>query len=299
MAKAKKKQALGRGLSALLKDTKDDIINASDKNAERLVGSIVEIDIDSIEVNPFQPRSYFNEEALQELADSIKELGVIQPITVRKLKGNSFQIVSGERRFRASKLIGNTTIPAYIRLANDQEMLEMALVENVQRENLDPIEIALSYQRMIDEINLTQEEMAKRVGKSRSSITNFLRLLKLDPIVQTGMRDGFLSMGHGRALINIDDSKKQIEIYEKILSNKLSVRQTEQLVKEIKEGKPNKAKPKTNLDTPVYISKAKKDFNEFFGNSVTIKTTGKGKGKIEIPFHSEEDFNRIKSLLKK
>jgi ParB family chromosome partitioning protein len=299
MAKAKKKQALGRGLSALLKDTKDDIIKASDKNAEKLVGSIVEIDIDSIEVNPFQPRSYFNEEALQELADSIKELGVIQPITVRKLKGNSFQIVSGERRFRASKLIGNATIPAYIRLANDQEMLEMALVENVQRENLDPIEIALSYQRMIDEINLTQEEMAKRVGKSRSSITNFLRLLKLDPIVQTGMRDGFLSMGHGRALINIDDSKKQIGIYEKILSDKLSVRQTEQLVKEIKEGKPNKAKPKTKLDTPVYISKAKKDFNEFFGNSVTIKTTGKGKGKIEIPFYSEEDFNRIKSLLKK
>ncbi len=296
MAKARKKQALGRGLSALLKDTKEDITTANDKNAEKLVGSIVEIDIDSIAVNPFQPRSHFNEEALQELAASIKELGVIQPITVRKLKGNSFQIVSGERRFRASKLIGNTTIPAYIRLANDQEMLEMALVENVQRENLDPIEIALSYQRMIDEINLTQEEMAKRVGKSRSSITNFLRLLKLDPIVQTGMRDGFLSMGHGRALINIEDSKKQIEIYEKILLDKLSVRQTEQLVKESKEGK-KAVKSKKISDTPVYISKAVKDFSDFFGHKVSIKTSGKNKGKIEIPFHSEEDFNRIKKLL--
>jgi len=299
MAKARKKQALGRGLSALLKDTKEDITTASDKNAEKLVGSIVEIEIDSIEVNPFQPRSYFNEEALQELATSIKELGVIQPITVRKLKGNSFQIVSGERRFRASKLIGNKTIPAYIRLANDQEMLEMALVENVQRENLDPIEIALSYQRMIDEINLTQEEMAKRVGKSRSSITNFLRLLKLDPIVQTGMRDGFLSMGHGRALINIDDAKKQIEIYEKILSDKLSVRQTEQLVKEIKEGKKEASKTKVKPETPVYISKAVKDLSQFFGHKIAIKTSGKNKGKIEIPFHSEEDFNRIKNLLQK
>ncbi len=299
MAKARKKQALGRGLSALLKDTKEDIINANDKNADKLVGTIVEIDIDSIQVNPFQPRSYFNEEALQELANSIKELGVIQPITVRKLKGNSFQIVSGERRFRASKLIGNTTIPAYIRLANDQEMLEMALVENVQRENLDPIEVALSYQRMIDEIKLTQEEMAKRVGKSRSSITNFLRLLKLDPIVQTGMRDGFLSMGHGRALINIEDPKKQIEIYEKILSDKLSVRQTEQLVKEIKEGKKATSKAKVAAEIPVYISKAVKDFSNFFGHKVSIKTSGKNKGKIEIPFHSEEDFNRIKKLLQK
>ena len=293
MAKATKKQVLGRGLSALLKDTKEDIITAKDKNAEKLVGSIIEIEIDSIQVNPFQPRSYFNDKALQELADSIKELGVIQPITVRKLKGNSFQIVSGERRFRASKLIGNKTIPAYIRLANDQEMLEMALVENVQRENLDPIDIALSYQRMIDEIKLTQNEMAKRIGKSRSSITNFLRLLKLDPIIQTGMRDGFLTMGHGRALININDRVIQLDIYEKILTNKLSVRQTEQLVKNYKNPKTQKEK-----ETPVYISKAIKNLSNFFGHKITIKTSGKNKGKIEIPFHSEEDFNRIKNLLK-
>ncbi len=292
-----KKQVLGRGLSALLKDSKEDIITAKDKNAEKLVGSIVEIDIASIQVNPFQPRSHFNEEALQELANSIKELGVIQPITVRKLKGNAFQIVSGERRFRASKLIGNKTIPAYIRLANDQEMLEMALVENVQRENLDPIEVALSYQRMIDEIKLTQDQMAKRVGKSRSSITNFLRLLKLDPIVQTGMRDGFLTMGHGRALVNVDNQDTQLEIYSKIIENKLSVRQTEQLVKEAK-NPVNKTDKATKNDMPVYVSKAIKDLSTFFGHKISIKTSGKNKGKIEIPFHSEEDFNRIKNLLK-
>ena len=187
MAKATKKQALGRGLSALLQETPKNN-SSSDKNADKVVGSIIEIELDFIDVNPFQPRTYFNEESLQELANSIQELGVIQPITVRKLKGNKFQLVSGERRYRASKLIGSETIPAYIRLANDQEMLEMALVENIQRKNLDPIEVALSYQRLIDEIQLTQEELSTRVGKKRSTITNYLRLLKLDPILQTGMR---------------------------------------------------------------------------------------------------------------
>ena len=200
MAKATKKQALGRGLSALLKETAE-VTSASEKNADKLVGNILEIELDKIDVNPYQPRTYFDEESLRELASSIKELGVIQPITVRKLSENKFQLVSGERRFRASKLIGNKTVPAYIRLANDQEMLEMALVENIQRKNLDPIEVALSYQRLIDEIELTQEELSIRVGKKRSTVTNYLRLLKLDPIIQTGMRDGFISMGHGRALI--------------------------------------------------------------------------------------------------
>jgi len=296
MAKATKKQALGRGLSALLKNTNQDITTAQDKNAEKLVGSIVEIDIESIVVNPYQPRSYFKEEALRELANSIKELGVIQPITVRKLEGNSFQIVSGERRFRASKLIGNTTIPAYIRLANDQEMLEMALVENIQRENLDPIEVALSYQRLIDEIKLTQDEMAKRVSKSRSTITNFLRLLKLDPIIQTGMRDGFLSMGHGRALINVENQEQQLEIYEKILKDKLSVRQTEALVKGYRTGKEvNVNKPKT---TPTFVKESLKELNDFFGNKVAVKVAGNNKGKIVISFNSKEDFNRIKKLLK-
>ncbi|MBI9041712.1 ParB/RepB/Spo0J family partition protein [Lutibacter sp.] len=298
MAKAIKKQALGRGLSALLKETNSDINSAEDKFADKLVGNILEIELDSIEVNPYQPRSYFNEEALRELASSIKELGVIQPITVRKFEGNKFQLVSGERRFRASKLIGNTTIPAYIRLANDQEMLEMALVENIQRKDLDPIEVALSYQRLIDEIDLTQEEMSARVGKKRSTISNYLRLLKLDPIIQTGMRDGFLSMGHGRALINVEDPQEQLSIYEKIIEEKLSVRQTEQLVKDGKET-PLKvvAKPTKQKENPAFVSNGLKTFSEYFGHKIDVKLSGADKGKILIPFHSEEDFNRIKKLL--
>ena len=301
MAKAIKKQALGRGLSALLNDTGSDITSASDKNAEKLVGSIVEIDLDSIEVNPFQPRSYFNEEALQELASSIKELGVIQPITVRKLAGNTFQLVSGERRYRASKLIGNKGIPAYIRIANDQEMLEMALVENIQRKDLDPIEVALTYQRLIEEIDLTQEQMSLRVGKKRSTISNYLRLLKLDPIIQTGMRDGFLSMGHGRALINIENTDIQLEIYEKIIAQKLSVRETELLVKNLKNGKTEDSeKPKKNTkqtELPDFIQNNLKSINEYLGHKVEVKLSGNNKGKLIIPFHSEEDFNRIKKLL--
>jgi len=237
MAKATKKQALGRGLSALLKDPENDIQSASDKNADKVVGNIIELDLSLIEVNPFQPRSNFNEENLQELATSIRELGVIQPITVRKLSFNKYQLVSGERRFRASKLLGLETIPAYIRIANDQESLEMALVENIQRQDLDPIEIALSYQRLIDEISLTQEKLSERVGKKRSTIANYLRLLKLDPIIQTGMRDGFLSMGHGRALVNIDTTQDQIALYEKIVGQNLSVRDTENAVKRFKANK--------------------------------------------------------------
>lgn len=194
MAKAIKNKRLGRGLGALLGDPENDIKSATDKNADLVVGNIVELPLDTIEVNPFQPRTSFNEETLQELGTSIKELGVIQPITVRKVDFNKYQLISGERRFRASKLIGLKTIPAYIRIANDQESLEMALVENIQRHDLDPIEIALSYQRLIDEIQLTQEQMSDRVGKKRSTITNYLRLLKLDPVVQTGMRDGFISI---------------------------------------------------------------------------------------------------------
>lgn len=291
MAKATRKQAMGRGLSALLPSIDETTI-------KNLAGSIIDLELDAIEINPFQPRSHFNEEALQELAISIKELGVIQPVTVRKLDNDKFQLVAGERRFRASKLVGNKTIPAYIRTANDQEMLEMALVENIQRKDLDPIEVALSYQRMIDEIKLTQEQMSERVGKKRSTISNYLRLLKLDPIVQTGMRDNFISMGHGRALINIDNPDDQITIYETILQQKLSVRQTEALVKSFKEGNQD-TKPKTSLaKTPSYITESLKSISEYFGHKVDVKVSGKNKGKIVIPFHSEEDFNRIKKLLK-
>lgn len=298
MAKATKKQALGRGLSALLKDPENDISSAQDKNADKVVGNIIELDIDAIEVNPFQPRTNFNEETLRELASSIKELGVIQPITVRKLDFNKYQLVSGERRYRASKLIGLTTIPSYIRIANDQESLEMALVENIQRQDLDPIEIALSYQRLIDEINLTQEQMSERVGKKRSTIANYLRLLKLDPIIQTGMRDGFISMGHGRAIINIEDQSKQLDIYEEILSKKLSVRDTENLVRNYQQtNEISVAPPKDAL--PKYIKKGIKEISEYFGHKIDVKVSKNGKGKITIPFHSEEDFNRIKKLVQR
>ncbi len=296
MAKSSKKQALGRGLSALLQDSTTDISSASDKNANKIVGSIIEIKIESIKANPFQPRTYFNEEALQELATSIKELGIIQPITVRKLSGNNFQLVSGERRFRASKSIGLKTIPAYVRIANDQEMLEMALVENIQRKDLDPIEVALSYQRLIDEIKLTQDKLSQRVGKKRSTVTNYLRLLKLDPIIQTGMRDGFISMGHGRALINIEDSDTQISIYKKILDHKLSVRQTEQLVQQNR--KPSSRKTNKVL-APDFVKESIDSFSDFFGNKVSIRVSGKNKGSIQIPFSSKEDFIRIKKLLEK
>lgn len=298
MAKATQKQALGRGLSALLKDPSNDIKSAQDKNADQVIGTIVELDMDAIDINPFQPRTSFNEESLRELASSIKELGVIQPITVRKLDFNKFQLVSGERRFRASKLIGLETIPAYIRIANDQESLEMALVENIQRQDLDPIEIALSYQRLIDEINLTQEQMSDRVGKKRSTIANYLRLLKLDPIIQTGMRDGFISMGHGRAIITIEDQSSQLDIYEKIISNHLSVRDTESLVKNYQGTKTATITKQPEQDElPKYIKKGVKEFSEYFGHKISVKVSKNGKGSITIPFHSEEDFNRIKKLV--
>tara|TARA_B110000967_G_scaffold194753_1_gene223559 strand:- start:19235 stop:20113 length:879 start_codon:yes stop_codon:yes gene_type:complete len=292
MAKATKRQALGRGLSALLKETDNA---AKDKNAAVIVGTIIDLDLNSIEVNPYQPRTHFDEQALEELSNSIKELGVIQPITVRKTSGNRFQLVSGERRFRASKRLGNDSIPAYVRLANDQEMLEMALVENIQRKNLDPIEIALSYQRLVEEINLTQEELSIRVGKKRSTVTNYLRLLKLDPIIQTGMRDGFLSMGHGRALINIDNLNEQLEIYKKVIQNKLSVRQTEELVKNLKNPDTKKSK---KAKTPSYVANGIETISKYLGHKIQVTVGNNGKGKISIPFDSQEDFERIQKLIK-
>ncbi|WP_299156312.1 ParB/RepB/Spo0J family partition protein [uncultured Christiangramia sp.] len=298
MAKATRKQALGRGLSALLKDPDNDIKSAEDKNADKLVGHIVELELSSIEVNPFQPRTSFNEDSLKELATSIRELGVIQPITVRKLDFDKYQLVSGERRFRASKLVGLKTIPSYIRIANDQESLEMALVENIQRQDLDPIEIAISYQRLIDEIQLTQEQLSDRIGKNRSTVANYLRLLKLDPIIQTGMRDGFLSMGHGRALINIDDTQQQLDIYEKILQKSLSVRETEQLVRELNGKAKTSANTTAKTSVPKTYKNGIKEFSEYLGTKVDVKVTKKGSGKLTIPFSSEEDFERIKNLIK-
>ena len=295
MAKSGKKPALGRGLSALLQDPNNDIQSAQDKNADKVVGSVVELSIDQIDVNPYQPRTQFNEENLKELAGSIQELGIIQPITVRKIGFNEFQLVSGERRFRAAKMIGLESVPAYVRIANDQESLEMALVENIQRQDLDPIEIGLSYQRLIDEIELTQEQLSQRVGKKRSTIANYMRLLKLDPIVQTGMRDGFLSMGHGRALINVDDRDDQLKLYQKVIKGDLSVRKTEALVKALK----TPAKEKEKVHTPAFVEEGKVDFASFFDSDVTISFNKEGKGVIHIPFASQQDFSRMKNCLKR
>ena len=295
MAKATKKQALGRGLSALLKDPEKDIKSVEDENASQLVGTIIALDLESISVNPFQPRTHFKEESLEELASSIKELGVIQPITVRKIDFNQFQLVSGERRFRASKLLGLKTIPAYVRIANDQESLEMALVENIQRQDLDPIEIALSYQRLLDEIELTQEKMSERVGKKRSTVTNYLRLLKLDPIIQTGMRDGFLSMGHGRALVNIENSKDQIKLYELIVKNGLSVRDTEAAVKKYQSGTPSRSQKK-NPNTGVF-EKDSAAFTDKFKAEVSVAASAKGSGKISIHFKDHEAYLQLKKTL--
>jgi ParB family chromosome partitioning protein len=298
MTQASKKQALGRGLSALLKDPNNDISSVNDKNADKVVGNIIELELDAIEINPFQPRTNFNEETLQELASSIKELGVIQPITVRKLEFNKYQLISGERRLRAAKLAGLSVIPSYIRIADDNESLVMALVENIQRHDLDPIEIALSYQRLIDEIQLTQEQMSDRVGKKRSTIANYLRLLKLDPIIQTGIRDGFISMGHGRALITIENEDIQSDIYHKIISQNLSVRETETLVKNYQDGLKPKTSKTAKLTSFVVLDTDKKELGSKLGTKVDVKIDANGKGKITIPFKSEADFQRILNLIK-
>lgn len=295
MAKATKKQVLGRGLSAILNNKN----TTSEYDAEPLKSNIElvkEIPIEFIDVNPFQPRSNFKENSLKELASSIKELGVIQPITVRRISNNEFQLVSGERRLRASKMLKLKFIPAYIRKANDQESLEMALVENIQRKDLDPIEIALSYKRLMDDVKLTQDQMSQRVGKKRSTIANYLRLLKLDPIVQSGIRDGFIGMGHGRAIVNLINLKDQLSVYEKVITNKLSVRETEALTSKFNKNKPLK-KPPTTLPSHIKIGANK--LSSFFGHKVQIKYCKNGNGNITIPFHSKEDYNRIIKLLKK
>lgn len=295
MAKKKKKQALGRGLSALLDDPEREIRSASDVNADQVVGNIIELEVDKIEVNPYQPRTQFNEQAIGELAESIKSLGIIQPVTVRKVDRNQYQLVSGERRYRAAKSIGFDRIPAYVRIANDQEALEMALVENIQRRDLDPIEIALSYQRLMDEIQLTQNQLSERVGKKRSTVANYIRLLKLDPIVQTGMRDGFLSMGHGRALINVEESEKQLEIYEKIIARTLSVRETELLVHKSKK---SQSAGTSKALKPLFYDDAANELKSYFNTTVTIKGNNKGKGNIQILFNSQEDLNYIIKKIK-
>lgn len=293
----RKKSALGRGLGALLQDSPAKT-NSEEILPEVQKTGIFEISIDSIQVNPFQPRTHFDKEALEELAESIKVQGIIQPITVRKLDQNEFQLISGERRFQASKLAGLEKIPAYVRTANDQQMLEMALIENIQRENLNALEIAHSYQRLLAECNLKQEELGDRVGKNRTTVNNYLRLLKLPPSIQAAIRDQKISMGHARALINVEDIDKQLAIFKKAVEEELSVRKVEALVKALNEGKSaKKEKPELDPVKKYELNKLQQRLASHFGTKVSLKSDNKNRGEIKIPFHSASDLNRILEIL--
>jgi len=275
-----KRSALGRGLGALIED-----------HSVKPEASINEIDINLIETNPFQPRSHFDQEALEELAASIRQIGIIQPITVRKLGDKKYQLIAGERRLRASKLAGLTRIPAYVRTADDLSMLELALVENIQREDLDPIEVAISYQRLIEECNLTQESMSDRVGKKRSTISNYLRLLKLPAEIQLGLRSAKLSIGHAKTLINIEDPAIQLVVYQKILDNNLSVRKIEELVRGIQaKSQPDSEENKEKADEHGQLQDQLK---RYFQVGVQFKRNEKGKGKIILSFNSDEELEKI------
>ena len=293
---AKQKKALGRGLSAILSNPSTDITQTQQKQGTSIpLGSIGELSINTIEVNPFQPRTHFDQSTLDELAHSINELGVIQPITVRKLGYDKYQLISGERRFRASQMAGLSKIPAYIRIANDQEMLEMALVENIQRQSLDAIEVALSYQLLIDECNLTQEKLSERVGKKRSTVSNYLRLLKLNPIIQAGIRDKMIAMGHARALVNILDEELQLDLYKCIISEGLSVRQTEALAKTAKQNtlKQKNTKSTTNTPLPFSVQQLSQELERKMNYKSEIKLQKSGNGKLIISFKNEEELEHI------
>jgi len=288
---ANKKEALGKGIRALLQDIDSDVPATKVKSTIPLLEKGVdEVDLNKIEVNPFQPRADFDEKALNDLANSIKVHGVVQPITVRKLKNGNYQLIAGERRTRASRLAGLTRIPAYIRKANDQEMLEIALIENIQREDLNPLEIALNYQRLLEECQLTQEALATRIGKSRSGITNFLRLLKLPAPIQTGLRAQKLSMGHARALLSLPTEKEQISLFQKIVKQGLSVREVENLVKETKGQKSSKqSKGEISAEWLNYRNR----LSASVGWPIGIRTKGKGKGEIVISFRDEKELERL------
>jgi ParB family chromosome partitioning protein len=300
---AEKRNALGKGLSALLNDSenvlpykKTNNTNVSSSPEVNDLGSVNEIKLSEIEVNPFQPRTDFDEQALAELADSIKLQGLIQPITVRRVNAHSYQLISGERRLRASKIAGLTQIPAYVRTANDQQMLEMALIENIQRENLNAIEVALSFQRMLDEVGLKQEELGDRVSKNRSTVNNYLRLLKLPPVIQASIRDGELSMGHARALITIDDPAQQIYLHQHIIQQGLSVRKVEELVRDLQKSR-TKKEGKQPEPVSFQMQKIQDDLASKFSSKVKLKINSQGSGAIEIPFLSEDDLGRILEML--
>ena len=291
-----KRNALGRGLSAILRNPETDITDDS-KNENNNVSNISEIEIDDIEINPFQPRTNFVQEKIYELTESIRELGIIQPITVRKLGYNKYQLISGERRLRASKELNLKKIPCYIRIANDEQMLEMALVENIQRENLNPIEIALSFKRLINECKLTQEECGFKLGKKRSTITNFLRLLKLPIEIQDALKREKISVGHARALINIKDKKNQLNIFYDIIENGFSVREVEQIAKDFSDINYNyKAKSRkiTSEDIiPFTLQKKLFDLSKDLNVEIKLKRNKKGNGKIIIPFSDDDKLDEI------
>jgi ParB family transcriptional regulator, chromosome partitioning protein len=290
---ATKKNALGRGLGALIDGVEKEVL---DKKVE----ANMQIDINAIEANPFQPRSRFDSQALEELASSIKQLGIVQPLTVREISEGRYQLIAGERRLRAARIAGLTHVPAFIRTADDQAMLELALVENIQREDLDAVEVAISYQRLIEECSLTQEQLSDRVGKQRSTVANYLRLLRLPAEIQLGMRNKQISMGHARTLINIEDPKKQINVFYTVINDDLSVRATEELVRQIQN---------TSSKDPVKAEKKMKlnaDFEELSGQlskvletKVQFRINEKGKGKIVIPFESGDEMERIVGLFDK
>lgn len=285
-----KKNALGRGLGALIEEAEPNEVIV-----ERTVAGGTEIDINLVEANPFQPRTNFDEEALQELAGSIKEMGVIQPITVREMENGRYQLITGERRFRASKIAGLTNIPAYIRTADDQGMLEMALVENIQREDLNAVDIAISYQRLVEECQLTQENLSQRVGKKRATVANYLRLLKLPAEIQIGIREDKITMGHARALLAVEDPHDQLSLFYRIVEEGLSVRKAEELARKIEQGLIKKEKeitPAENADPQPY-NELKEQLSNFFNSKVTFQHNNNGSGKIVIPFRSDDELERI------
>ncbi len=286
-----KKKVLGRGLSAILESPETDI-TSRDISGEYVVGAIAHVPVEKIESNPFQPRTQFNEEELAELTLSIQAQGIIQPITVRKLGYDKYQIISGERRLKAARLAGLTEIPTFIRVANDEQMLELALVENIQREDLNPLEIAISFQRLLDECNLKQEELSQKIGKDRSTVANYIRLLKLPTEVQIAIRDKKISMGHARALITIEDVKTQLVILHRIFERKLSVRQVEELVRNIIPGKHTSPRHETPV-LPVKFEMIRDSLTKKLNTRVDVKVHAKGNGTIIIPFRSDEEFDRI------
>ena len=296
MSSKGKKKVLGRGLDAILQSPDTDI-TSTDISGNYVAGAIAEIELQKIEANPFQPRSDFNEMMLREMAESIREQGVIQPISVRKLGYDKYQLIAGERRLRATKMAGLKTIPVFIRVANDEQMLELALIENIHRENLNAIEIAISYQRLVDECKLTQEKLSEKVGKNRSTIANFLRLLKLSPEVQIALRDGFITMGHARALIALETEKLQAKVLKQIIRQALNVRQVEQLVRKMLNQEPTKDTEKEEAGIPEKYKELPSLLSRKFSAKVSLKRNNKGKGSIVINFNGDNELDKVISII--